>query len=181
MHFYPSSAFILYCKQEASEEQVLHLSDFLLRCGVNCEVDLYHADENVTNWASWVGEHLKQCIDASYGYIIMVCSQTMMSALNNSSTNDRIEMFSAHIDRLALLYYLEKGAPKTLPLFFTNPSDDFVPANLSGKTIYHFPYDKLLEEINEVEQTNNLEVQKILAHPDFESLKNLVATLTKSQ
>ena len=32
-----------------------------------------------------------------------------------------------------ILHYLEKGAPKTLPLFFTNPSNDFIPANLSGK------------------------------------------------
>ena len=169
----------MYCKQEASEEQVLCLSDLLCRCGIDCEVDLYHTDDNVDNWASWVGEHLKQCIDASYGYIILVCSQTMMSTLNNTNTNDRIEMFSAYIDRLSLLQYLEKGAPKTLPLFLTNSPHNFVPANLSGKTIYHFPYDKLPEEINEVEQINDLVLQKILDHPDFGSLRNLVATLTK--
>ena len=181
MHFYPSSAFILYSKKEASEDQILCLTDFLVRCGIDCEVDLYHTNENVTNWASWVRENLKQCIAASHGYIILVCSPTMMHELDDSNENTRIEMFSAFIDRLSLLHYLEKGAPITLPLFMTAPSANFVPANLSGKTIYHFPYSKLSEEINEVQQINDSEIQKILDHPDFRSLRNLVATLTKSQ
>ena len=170
----------MYCKQEASKEQVLYLSDLLCCCGIDCEVDLYHTNDNLDNWASWVGEHLKECIDATYGYIILVCSQTMMSALKNTNTNDRIEMFSAYIDCLSLLQYLEKGAPKTLPLSLTNPPPNFVPANLSGKTIYYFPYDKLPEEINEVEKINDLVLRKILDHPDFDSLRNMAATLTKS-
>ena len=179
MHFYPSSAFILYSKKEASEDQILCLADFLVCCGIDCEVDLYHTDENVTNWGSWVKENLRQCIAASHGYIILVCSATMMHELDDSSENTRIEMFSAFIDRLSLLHYLEKGAPKTLPLFMTAPSADFVPANLSGKTIYHFPYDKLPEESNEEKEMDKSEIQKILNHPDFHSLRNLVATLTK--
>ena len=171
------SAFILYSKEENDPEgdQVRCLSDLLHNCGINCDIDLYHMNENIPDWSFWVGKSLEYHIASQYSYVILVCSPIMISTLEERNDNARLQMVAGYIDRLTLRYYLQQGAHRVLPLFINNPAVDYVPPSLSNKTRYYFPYDKL----NELPE--NVSTQAVLNHPDFASLRSLVATLTEQQ
>lgn len=166
-----SSAFIVYAKEENDcyGDQVLALSHFLNDCGIACDVDLYHINENVIDWSFWVAKNMEHYYASHHGYVIMVCSPTMISLLEERSDNARVEMVVANIDRLTFRYYLQQGVHKTFPLFINNPSTNYVPPILSGKTCYNFPYDKIPE---------NVPAHELLNYPDFALMRNLVATLT---
>ena len=171
------SAFILYSKEENDPHgnQVLCLSNLLCNCGINCDIDLYHTNDNIPDWSFWVGKSLEYHIYSQYSYVILVCSPIMISTLEQMNENARLEMVAGYIDRLTLRYYLQEGACKVLPVFINNRSDEYVPPSLSGRTHYYFPYDKLDE------MPENVTPQQVLNHPDFASLRSLVATLTGQQ
>lgn len=173
-----SSAFIVYAKEQNDPHgvRVLCLSNLLNNCGIECDIDLYHSNENIVDWSFWVGKNLEYHIASQHSYIIMVCSPTIISTLEERNDNARIEMVAAYIDRLTLRYHLEEGAQKIFPVFINDPSANCVPPSLSGKTCYHFPYDKLLYELPECATA-----EQVLGHPDFASLRSLVASLTGQQ
>ena len=154
---------------------MLCLSNLLCNCGINCDIDLYHTNDNIPDWAFWVGKSLEYHLYSQYGYVIMVCSPVMISTLEQRNDNARLEMVAGNIDCLTLRHYLQDGAHKVLPLFINNPSDEYVPSYLSGRTRYYFPYDKLDE------MPENVSTQEVLNHPAFASLRSLVATLTGQQ
>jgi len=163
----------VYTKEENDPlgDQVLCLSNLLNGCGIECDIDLYHNNDVVNDWSYWVGKRVEYHITSQYGYVILVCSPTMISILEETSENARVEMVAANIDRLTLRHYLQSGAKKFLPLFI-NDSSANVPPNLSGKTSYHFPYDKLSQ------LPRDIIAHQVIEHPEFASLRNLVATLT---
>ena len=168
----------MYSKEENDPhgDQVLCLSNLLCNCGINCDIDLYHTNDiSITDWAFWVGKSLEYHIASQYSYVILVCSPVMISTLEQRNDNARLEMVAGNIDRLTLRHYLQDGAHKVLPLFINNPSDEYVPPYLSGRTRYYFPYDKLDE------MPENVSTQEVLNHPAFTSLRSLVATLTGQQ
>ena len=169
------SAFIVYAKEENDPDgdQVLCLSNLLIQCGIACDSDLYHTNDNILDWSSWVENNLKHHIASHCSFIIMVCSPTMYSTLEERNDNARIEMAVAHINRLTLRHYLQQSAQKFLPLCINDPSANYIPPNLSGKTRYDFPYNKLLSEIPQ-----GTTAHEVLDYPDFTSLRSLVATLT---
>lgn len=155
---------------------MLQLSNLLNDCGINCDIDLYHINDNIPDWSFWVGKNLQYCIASEHSHVILVCSPTMIATLEERSDNARVQMVAGYIDRLALRHYLEEGAHKFVPLFINDDSlPGCVPPSLSGKTCYNFPYDKLTEI------PDNATAKQILDHPDFASLRSLVATLTKQQ
>ena len=167
------TAFIVYIREEDDPDgdQVLCLSNLLIRCGISCDIDLYHTNDNILDWSSWVESNLKQCT-----LIILVCSPTMYSVLVERKDNPRVEMVAAYIGRLALRHYLEKEVQKFLPLCINDSPANCIPPNLSGKICYHFPYNKLLSQIPE-----GATAHEVLDYPDFASLRSLVATLTGQQ
>ena len=168
------SAFILYTKEENDPhgEQVLCLANVLCNCGINCDIDLYHTNDNIPDWSFWVRKSLEYHIASQYSYIILVCSFIMISTLEQRNDNARLQMVAGYIDSFTLRHFLQEDAHKVLPLFINNPSEEYVPPNLSGRTCYNFPYDKLDE------MAENVSTQEVLNHPDFASLRSLVATLT---
>ena len=171
------SAFILYTKEENDPhgEQVLCLANVLCNCGINCEIDLYHTNDNIPDWLFWVGKSLEYHIASHYSYIILVCSPIMISTLEQRNDNAHLQMVAGYIDSFTLRHFLQEDAHKVLPLFINNPSEEYVPPSLSGRTRYYFPYDKLDE------MAENVSAHEVLNHPDFASLRSLVATLTGQQ
>ena len=172
------SAFIMYAKEENDPDgdQVLCLSNLLSSCGISCDIDLYHTNDNILDWSSWVADNLKLHIASQCSFIILVCSPTMFSVLVERNGNARVEMAEAFIDRLTLKYYLQQDAQKCLPLCIDDTSANCIPPNLSLKTCYHFPFNKLLSEI-----PKGTTAHEVLDHPDFASLRSLIATLTGQQ
>ena len=172
-----SLAFIVYAKEEndPNGDQVLCLSDLLNNCGIYCDIDLDHADENVMDWSAWVQQKLEICTTYQHNYVIVVYSSAMISTLEEENESADIEMVKANINCMTLKRYLQQGADNVLPLFINNPSPDYVPPSLAGKTCYDFPYDKLFE------MPEDILAYQVLDHPDFVSLKNLVATVIGQQ
>jgi len=170
--FYP--AFIIYAKEENDPkgEKVLYLSDLLHDYGIDCQIDQYHSSSGmVTDWSHWVSQSIKHCIHLN-GYILLVCSPAMLAALEDTVDNIRVNMAVSHIDRLTLRQLLNDHTAKFLPLCIDDTSTNYIPLNLKGKIVYHFPFNKLPE---------NATPQQLLEHPDFTSLRTLVATLTGQQ
>ena len=164
----------MYSKEDYDPkgDQVLCLSNLLNSLGVFCDIDLYHLNENIMDWSFWVGKNVEYYSTSAYSYVILVCSPTMIATLEERNDNACVEMAAGYIDRLALRHYLQQGAQRVLPLFINNPSADYVPPSLSGKTWYHFPCDTLAEMPEDVLP------EQVLDHPAFNSLRSLVATLT---
>lgn len=167
----------MYAKEESDPSglTVSCLSDLLNACGINCDIDLYHVDDNVMDWSVWMDECLKCHVTNEHCFVIMVCSSTMISALEEKNDDACVKMVEGFIHCQTLRYYLKEYAQKFLPLCINDPSPNCVPPSL-GKTCYYFPYDKLLHEIPEDATTDQL-----LNHPDFASLRNLVDKLNRQQ
>ena len=168
------AVFVLYSKEEDPHgERVSCLSDILHNCGISCDLDLYHLnDADVLDWSFWIAKRVEYHTASLYSHVILVCSPTMISTLEERSDNVCVDMVAGSIDRMTLRHYLQQGARRVLPLFINKPSDECVPPSLSGKTRYYFPYDRLLEMPEDVTTPD------LLSHPDFTSLRSLVATLT---
>ena len=156
----------MYAKEEYDPigDQVLYLSHLLNNCGIYCDIDLYHPD-NVMDWLFWVGNNLK-----NYP-IILVCSPTMISTLEEGNESAHIGMVAGHIESKILKQHLQQGTDNVLPLFINDPSPDYMPPSLAGKTCYNFPYDKLSE----------MPEDQVIDHHDFATLKDLVTMMTGQQ
>ena len=150
---------------------MLHLSDILRACGVDCNIDHYYRNSNVTDWSHWVSQSIQYCIGQN-GHILLVCSPAMFAVLEDTTDNVCVNMVVSHIDRLTLRNLLQQYTEHFLPLCIDVTSTSYVPPNLRGKTVYYFPYDKLPQDAT---------VQQILDHPDFASLRRLIGTLTGQQ
>jgi len=93
----------------------------------------------------------------------------MFAALEDTGDNIRVNMAVSHIDMLTLRHLLQQNIKHFLPLCIDDTFTSYIPLNLQRKTLYYFPFNKLPEKAID---------QQLLKHPDFTSLKSLVATLT---
>ena len=179
VYMYNFLAFIVYAKEESDPdgEQVFCLGNLLYNCKINCDIDLYHIDDNDINtkWPYWVEDNLRKYISFLDCCIIFVCSPKMIFLLDESNANAHVEMVAAHIPSHTLRLYLQHYPEKFLPLSINDPSTDYVPASLSKQTCFYFPYDKLCE------MSHKASTQEVMLHPDFTSLKSLVDMLTGQQ
>ena len=164
----------MYAKDDdPTGDKVFNLSHVLRKSGVNSDADIYHANENVQDWSFWVNKAIEHCATTTNGYILLICSQAMISILEETTDNVRVQMVYGHIDRLTLRHLIVSNTRKFIPVFISDHSDpEYVPPSLSGKTFYHFPY----ELINQYPQDVSPEV--LLRYKEFASFKGLVATLT---
>jgi len=159
--------------EDPAGHKVQSLSDILHYCGVDSDVDIYHANKNIPDWSFWVNKAIEHTAAATNGYILLICSQEMISVLEETSENAKVQMICGHIDRLTLRHLIVSNTRKFIPVFISDQSiEEYVPPSLSGKTYYHFPY----ELINKIPQ--GATPDQILRYRQFSSLKSLVATLT---
>ena len=168
-----SSVFIMYTKEpdDPQGDKVLSLSDQLISYGIDCTIDHYYANDNIPDWSFWVTKHIEYCVASVHGYVLLVCSEEMFSILEETSgiVNIRIPMVYAHIDRLTLKNILGRNTPKFLPILIDDDKKTCVPPCLQGKSIFRFPYKRLINVINS---------QSVLDRPEFSSLRSLVATIS---
>jgi len=162
----------MYAKEDhdPNGHQVLMLSDVLRHAGIDCDIDLYHINENIQDWSHWTSQYIQTCA-AKKDYVLLVCTPKMITFLEESLDNLRIDMCVGYIDRLTLRNLLQKYTKNFIPLIDPT-SSHLVPPVLSGKITYQFPFSKV---------PLNITIDQLLDHPDFTSLKSLVATLSGQQ
>jgi len=176
MHFF-LTVFIMYAQEEddPNGEKLFSLNEVLRFCGVNSDTDLFHSTQNINDWNFWVGKSMEYCITAD-GYILLICSPAMITILEDTGDNAKVQMVYGHIDRLTLRHLIVSYTTRFLPVFISDHSDPkYVPPSLSGKTFYHFPYE-LLDRIPQ-----NISPQRLLDFRGFASFRSLIATLTGQQ
>ena len=168
------SAFIVYAKEENDPYEVQCLTDLLTNCGIVCDVDLYHVNENI-DWLDWVEKSLSYHVGYLHCYVILVCSPTMRSVLDERNPHDYILMTATYITGQVLRQCLQQYPQSFLPIIINDVSTDYVPPILSRQTCYHFPYNKLYEMPEDVTPRG------VIHHPDFTSVRRLVTELTGLQ
>lgn len=178
---YNFSAFIVYAKEESDPhgEHLLCLSNLLYNYGINCDIDLNYINVHENNtttdvdWPRWVENNLINHITYLNCFIILVCSPTMISLLDNADAH--VVMVAAYFHSQSLRHFLQQRADKFLPLLINDPSTDYIPPSLARQKCYYFPYYKL----NELSE--NISTFDVIHHPDFASLKSLVDMLLTGQ
>ena len=162
----------MYAKEDhdPNGDQVLMISDVLRHAGVDCDIDLYHINENIQDWSHWMSQYIHYCA-AKKDYILLVCSPRMIAVLEETVDNPRINMCAGYIDRLTLRNLIQQHTNSFIPLI--DPTVSYmVPPVLSGKIMYHFSFSRVPQ---------NITIDQLLDHPDFTSLRSLVATLSGQQ
>lgn len=168
-----SLVFIMYVREDdPNGDKVATLSRLLRESGIDSDIDIYHSNENIPDWCYWTTKRIEHCAAAN-GYILLICSHTMISLLKETDNNLRIQMVYGHIDRLGLMHLITLHSRKFIPVFFSdycNP--EYVPPSLSRRTFYYFP----CEILNQLPQNYTLE--DMFCDKHFSSLKSLIITLT---
>ena len=176
LHFL--SAFIVYAnkKSDLDRQDILLLSNLLCRNGVDCTVDHYHSSSTVVDWDKWVTHQMDFCISQN-GYVLLECSESMYSSLEVADQNPRIQMAAAHVYSLTLLQYIRKSTDRFIPFYIDDPLSELTPKLLLSKSIYHFPFSQLTQDLLGREQMSLLDYETFFS-PEFDSLRSLVAILT---
>ena len=170
--------FIMYAKQEddMQGEKVHSLSDLLRNFGIDCTIDLYHANDiEISNWSEWVTNQIKEHITSVDGNVLFVCSEAMIRLLDETPgpNNTQINMVYGRIDRLTLTNILRGNyTSKFLPMLIDEDQKNLVPHCLQEGKIYRFNY-KALNNVNDY--------RTILDRSEFSSLRSLVATVSRQQ
>lgn len=164
-------ACIVYSKDDDPHNLVRDLSDFLNVCGVECDIDQYHAHENILDWGSWTEELIKNQA-ARKGYVLLVCSPKLHQQLTNIASNLRkIEMKVGHISNLTLntLIKDENITNYVIPIFLEQYRKEFIPTCLVGRICY-------VANITKVPSDGPF-IETALNTPELESLRSLVHRL----
>lgn len=164
-------ACIVYSKDDDPHNLVRDLSDFLNVCGVECDIDQYHANENILDWGSWTEELIKNHA-ARKGYVLLVCSPKLYQQLTNIASNlKKIEMKVGHISNLTLntLIKDENITSYVIPVFLEQYRKEFIPTCLVGRICY-------VANITKVPSDGPF-IETALNTPELESLRSLVYRL----
>ena len=169
----PHPTCIVYSKDDDPSNHVCDLSDFLNHCGVDCDIDQYHASENILDWGGWVETMIKSRASRN-GYVLLVCSPRLHQKLSNPSSSLKIEMKAGHITNLTLntLIKDEIITYHIIPIFLEQDKKEYIPTCLAGRICYSVCITKLLELSN-----HSGSIEAVLNAPELESLRDLVCRL----
>ncbi|XP_065899194.1 uncharacterized protein [Dysidea avara] len=167
-----TGVFVVYEHDEHFDECLVHFVEVLRGAGINCDMDQYHANRNITNWNIWCEEQIKKA--ANSGYILLVCSPQLHDKLNCQSANksDPVKMRDGYINSTNLRPLLEESKcfDRIIPIIPNRHRlHSCVLGCLSTRSCYIFPFDELLRYKS---------VEEVQSIPDFKDLVSLVAKLT---
>ena len=165
--------FIVYSKDDDPHNHVCDLSDFLNHCGVDCDIDQYHTNENILDWGGWSEGVIKDRA-ARNGYVLLVCSPKLYQQLSNVSSSVRIEMKAGHISNMTLnaLIKDEKITHHIIPVFLEQHRKEFILTCLGGRLCYSINITKIIEL-----SSHGRGIDDILNTPGLEWFRSLVLRL----
>ena len=163
--------YIIYSKEHS--DAVLELSNFLREpCGINCDIDQYHMNDNIADWGVWNENNIKQYAKDN-GFVLLICSSTMLKHLSNPDIYPCIQMGAGYINTLALNALIRDATVTRciIPVCFDKTSIKTIPSSLRGRTSYSLPYNKLMQI------DPSTDINTILNKPELGSLRSLVFRL----
>ena len=164
--------FVVYEHDEHFDECLVHFVEVLRRAGVNCDMDQYHANDNITNWNIWCENQIKKA--ANSGYVLLVCSPQLHGKLNCQSTSnsDHVKMRDGYINSTNLRPLLEESTcfNRIIPIIpYRYMLQNCILSCLSTRSCYTIYFDELMGYEN---------VEEVQSIPKFSDFVNLVAKLT---
>jgi len=161
---------ILYCHNDGpAADFVITLSDFLRICGVDCDIDQYHANDNITDWDQWWEQKINEVTQNGFVLFAVAHNDLMKKCMANS---ERIQMSHGFISGMLLSSILGdiKMSSRIIPVFLDNfVNGALLPGVLSQRTRYCANIRVLETAANGPEDLDT---------PGLESLKSLVFRLT---
>ena len=166
-------AFIVYSKDDDPNNHVKDLSDFLRAyCGIDCDIDQYHASENILDWGLWNEEQMRNCTTKN-GYVLLVCSPKLHQQLCDARNSSRIEMRAGHLTNLTLNSLIKDShiTQHVIPVFLEQHRLDCVPTCVAERTCYALNWSRVMN------CDPTAEAGVILSTPGLEQLRSLVCRL----
>ena len=168
----PGPAMILYCHNDGpASDYVLTLSDFLCNCGVDCDIDQYHTNDNITDWDQWWERRINNVI-ARNGFVLFAVAYCdhLKKCMAESG---RIQMSHGFISGLLLSSMIgdRNKTSRIIPVFLDAVNGALLPGVLSQRTSY-------CANIRVLDTVNGPSSAEILNMPGLESLRSLVFRLT---
>ena len=144
------------------------LSEFLLGCGISCDMDQYHTEKNISDWVVWNVNNIRECAKRN-GFVLLICSSVMYEQLNQPDIS-LIQMKAGFIDNLALNSLIRDASIShcVIPVCLEKLNMEIVPTSLQGKTIYALSFSKVNPDVD---------FNSTLNTPGLESLRSLVYKL----
>ena len=164
---------IIYSREDGyASEYVQTLSDFLHSCGVDCDIDQYHASEDILDWEQWWEQKINGVI-FNNGYVLFAVANhdCLKRCLAKS---EKIYMNAGFMSSILLSSYIT-DASKTgyfIPVYLDAVNISLLPGVLSQRTSYCANV-RALENVNP-----NASSAEILDTRGLESLRSLVFRLT---
>ena len=163
----------MYSKEDDPNNHVKDLSDFLrANCGVDCDIDQYHTNDNVLDWELWNEEQIRKCAHVK-GYVLLVCSLRLYQQLCDARNSLRIEMRAGHLTNLTLNSLIKDSiiTQHVIPVFLEQHKMECVPTCVAERTCYALNWSRVMN------CDPNAEASVILNTPGLESLRSLVCRL----
>jgi len=166
-------AFIVYSKEDDPNNYVKDLADFLrANCGVDCDIDQYHSNENVLDWGLWNEKEIRKCANKN-GYVLLVCSPKLHQQIYDARSSCRIEMRTGHLTNFTLNSLIKDSTitQRVIPVFLEQHRMEYVPTCVAERTCYALNWSRVMN------CDPNAETSVILNTPGLESLQSLVCRL----
>ena len=158
--------FVVYECDKSFDEYLEHFGELLLKAGINCDMDQYHANDDITNWNVWCERQIKKA-----RYILFVCSPQLRDKLDSHFVS-RVDMKSGFINSSTLRPLLDEGISSNcvIPIVpHIYKPQDCILTSLSTRSHYVIPFDELMKYET---------VEEVLGLPDFNDFVSLLARLT---
>ena len=162
---------IIYSQDDDPDDGIEMLARLLRNNGVDCDIDQYHTEDKIPNWDQWWERKVRQIAEQN-GFILLVCSPTLMQRLSNS---ERIRMKEGSISCQLLSSLIEnrRTTVHLIPIFFDHYNADWIPMSLTQRRFYAL----MLHSLTEFD-LENIKSDAFVNIPQFECVASLWRKLT---
>ena len=162
---------IIYSQKDDDDDGIQMLAELLRKSGVDCDIDQYHTNEKIANWDRWWERKVRD-ISEQNGFILLVCSPTLMKCL---SDNERIQMKEGSIgfNLLGSLIEDRHTTAHIIPVFIDQYIAEHIPISLSQRKYYELMLHNLAQF-----DLENITFDVMVNSPAFDCLVSLVYKLT---
>ena len=139
---------------------------------MDCDIDQYHTHDKISNWDQWWEQKVREIAEQN-GFILLVCSYTIMQCLSN---NERILMKEGSIGHLLLSSLIadRHTTAHLIPVFL----DDFIPGCLPMSLTQRKWYALMLHTLANTFDVENIKSDEFVDLPAFDSVASLWRKLT---
>ena len=163
---------IIYARDDDPDDAIEVLAGLLRSNGVDCDIDQYHTNDKISNWDQWWEQKVRGIAEQN-GFILLVCSPTMMQCLSN---NERILMKEGSISCLLLSSLIENRRTTThlIPVFLDDFIPDYLPLSLTQRKWYALMLHTLANSFD----VENIRSDEFVNLQEFDSVASLWRKLT---